>query len=56
VRGRLDYGVPRQDLTISLRRVPAIVRSRFLISVVHAATPHPHESTRTKAGAEYSPV
>jgi fatty-acid peroxygenase len=49
--GRLDYGVPRQDLTISLRRIPAIVRSRFLISVLYAITPHPDESTRTKAGA-----
>jgi fatty-acid peroxygenase len=32
---RLDYDVPAQDLTISLRRIPAIVQSRFLISAVH---------------------
>jgi len=28
---RLDYEVPHQDLTISLRRIPALPRSRFVI-------------------------
>jgi hypothetical protein len=34
-----------------LRRIPAIVRSRFLISVVHPAIPQPHENTRAKTAA-----
>lgn len=29
---RLDHDVPEQDLTITLRRVPALVRSRFVIT------------------------
>lgn len=36
---QLDYDVPPQDLTISLRRIPAIVRSRFVISAVRPAVP-----------------
>jgi fatty-acid peroxygenase len=31
---RLDYEVPDQDLTISLRRIPARPRSRFVICPV----------------------
>ncbi|KAB1916417.1 cytochrome P450 [Micromonospora sp. AMSO31t] len=34
---RLDYTVPEQDLTISLRRIPALPRSRFVLSA--AASP-----------------
>jgi fatty-acid peroxygenase len=30
---RLDYDVPKQDLTISLRRIPALPRSRFVMTV-----------------------
>jgi fatty-acid peroxygenase len=33
---RLDYQVPEQDLTISLRRVPALPRSRFIMRQVSA--------------------
>jgi fatty-acid peroxygenase len=32
---KLDYDVPPQDLTISLRRIPALPRSRLWISNVH---------------------
>jgi fatty-acid peroxygenase len=32
---KLDYDVPPQDLTISLRRIPALPRSRFQIGNVH---------------------
>jgi fatty-acid peroxygenase len=34
---RLDYQVPDQDLTISLRRVPALPRSRFVMRVAAPA-------------------
>ena len=34
---RLDYDVPDQDLTISLRRIPALPRSRFVLSTVRQA-------------------
>ena len=30
----LDYEVPEQDLTISLRRIPALPRSRFVMRLV----------------------
>ncbi|MBB4906217.1 cytochrome P450 family protein [Actinophytocola algeriensis] len=33
---RLDYRVPDQDLTISLRRVPARVRSGFVLVPNHS--------------------
>ncbi|MEU4221243.1 cytochrome P450 [Actinoplanes sp. NPDC026623] len=34
---RLDYDVPEQDLTISLRRIPALSRSRFVLRLVSPA-------------------
>jgi fatty-acid peroxygenase len=34
---RLDYEVPGQDLTISLRRIPALPRSRFVMRRVRPA-------------------
>lgn len=34
---RLDYEVPEQDLTISLRRIPALPRSRFVMQEVRPA-------------------
>jgi fatty-acid peroxygenase len=40
----LDYDVPPQDLTISLRRIPALPRSRFQIGNVH------RPSRRTPSG------
>ncbi|GGP87653.1 cytochrome P450 [Saccharothrix coeruleofusca] len=33
-----DYAVPSQDLTISLRRIPAMVRSRFVITPTEGRT------------------
>lgn len=34
-----DYAVPAQDLTISLRRIPAMVESRFVITPTDRPTP-----------------
>jgi fatty-acid peroxygenase len=38
---RLDYDVPEQDLTISLRRIPALPRSRFLLRLRDRSTDEP---------------
>ncbi|WP_330466388.1 cytochrome P450 [Micromonospora zamorensis] len=43
---RLDYTVPEQDLTISLRRIPALPRSRFVLADVR----------RPDRPAEFEPV
>ncbi|MET8911848.1 cytochrome P450 [Micromonospora sp. NPDC004551] len=37
---RLDYTVPEQDLTISLRRIPALPRSRVVLTDVHVPGRH----------------
>jgi fatty-acid peroxygenase len=43
---RLGYQVPKQDLTISLRRIPALPRSRFVMRKVRSSpAPTPASST-----------
>jgi fatty-acid peroxygenase len=48
---QLDYDVPQQDLTISLRRIPAIVRSRFVISAVRRAVSAGTGSQRSRSAS-----
>jgi fatty-acid peroxygenase len=40
---RLDYDVPDQDLTISLRRIPALPAGRFVMTVRNPAPAPKHE-------------
>jgi fatty-acid peroxygenase len=46
---RLDYDVPQQNLTISLRRMPALPRSRFVMRNVRPADPSAHEAGRSES-------
>jgi hypothetical protein len=42
---QLDYDVPDQDLTISLRRIPARPRDGLLIANVNALAAREHTTT-----------
>jgi fatty-acid peroxygenase len=50
----LDYTVPEQDLTISLRRIPALPRSRFVLTDVRRSgtspTSGPHSAVAEPIG------
>ncbi|WP_231925360.1 cytochrome P450 [Micromonospora purpureochromogenes] len=46
---QLDYTVPEQDLTISLRRIPALPRSRFVLTDVRRSGTSPTSGRHTAA-------
>lgn len=52
---KLDYDVPPQDLTISLRRIPALPRSRFQIGAVHRPTNEATDSAHRPSLATHRP-